>query len=173
MQFLTQCPRPSPLVRALLQSIEEELRPDTSDTETSRPSITASPAGPILVAASPAVSAPVEETADPKAAPRPSPSTTRIPAGRGKNVNSRHFRRPRLRPTPASGRERTSRAASSSGFTAKSRSTESSRRLDRAGLAMGASVNARSVGTVVAHFPTAVAARLAARGKKATKRAWG
>lgn len=161
--------------RAILQSIEEELRPDAFDTKTSPPAsaTTATPAGPILVA-SPAVSEPVEETADPNDTPRPTRSVTRLPADREKNVNSKHFQRPRFQSTPASRRDRKSQVASSSSssFMGKSWSKESNQ-LERAGLTMGANVNARSVGTVVAHFPTAVATKSAARRKKATKRASG
>lgn len=159
--------------RVILQSIEEELRPDTTDTKTSCPSVTATPAGPVVVVASTVASEPVEGEGIPNTTPRPTLSTTRpcLPAGRGNHTNSKHFQRPaRFQSTPASRFARKSQVASSK-FIGSSRSRESSR-LDRAGLAMGADVRARSVGTVVAHFPTAVDTKWTARGRKSTKRAW-
>eukprot|EP00903_Cladosiphon_okamuranus_P005513 g5493.t1 len=159
--------------RAILQSIEEELRPDTSNSKT--PCLSARPtsAGPVLVAASPAVSESVEEAEDPNTIPPPAATPARLTPGRGKHANPKHFQRPRFQSTPASGSARKSQAASSSCMRRSRYRSKESSRLWHVGSGMGAECSARSVGTVVAHFPTAVATRSAARGKKAAKRVWG
>lgn len=174
MQFLTQPPPPS-FHRAILHSIEKELRPDTADdkAKASCPSVTVTPAGPVIVVASTTTSEPVEGAGHPNATSRRTISTRRpcLPAGPHEHTDSKPFQRPRFQATPASRVMRKSQGASRK-FDGSSRSQESSR-LVRAGLAMGADFCARSVGTVVAHYPTAVASRSMARGRKSTKRAWG
>ena len=166
---------PSPR-RAILESIEEQLRLGTSDIKTPCLSVAATPAGPVLLAASSAVPESEEEVGEPNTASRRtrSPSTTRLPADRGNHTNSKNFQSPRVQPAPPPSFAGENQAAGSS-FSGRGRrrSKEESGRSGRAGWAMGAEGSVRSVGTVVAHFPTAVATRSVARGKKATKRAWG
>lgn len=91
-------------------------------------------------------------------------------AGAGRQTNPNDSRPPpRLR---ASTRMLGKSRKTESKFLGGSRVKESSR-LDGTGSAMGADESARSVGTVVAYFPTAATKKSVARGKKVTKRAWG
>lgn len=165
---------PTRSCRVILQSIEEELRPRDANSKTSCSSETKPPAGPVVAVASTAVSEPKDEAGDPNTHTRSTPSTTAgssLPASRGKHAKPKHFQRPRFQSTRASRARRKNQVAIRR-FCASSRCAESIR-LDRAGLAMGADAGTRSVGTVVAHFPTAVSTMLTARRRKATKKAWG
>ncbi len=159
--------------RAILESIEEKLRPgkDTADGRSPSTPETAALGGPTTVEVapgSPVVA--VMRAGSPKTSAQPVPSTPRpgLPAGRRKSTNCKHFHRLGFRPTPTY-RARGDRQASSR-FNGKEQATETGR-MSRTASGGGGAVGPRSVGTVVAHFPTASAAK-SARGRKATMRAW-
>lgn len=180
-----------PIRRAILNYIEQELRPDTTDSKGVRPSAMvpsamaamAPPVGPIVIVTTTRVSEPIKEAERLKTTLRPTLSTTRpgLPTGRRKNKGTKQINRPKFQLTPASrfGTQRShvaelSAGRASSKSNSSSRSKESGGRVGRMGLARGADVGCRSVGTVVAHMPTAAAAtKSKARERKATRRAWG
>lgn len=150
--------------RAILQSIEEKLRPGTGTADGQPPSAPETPAlgGPTTASVGASKLAPEPPVVP--STPRP-----RHPAGCRKSANRKHFQRLGLRPTSAFGFREDRQASSRFNGHERAKGTG---RVSRSAHARDGANGARSVGTAVAHFPTALLAAKSGRGRKATRRAW-
>lgn len=151
------------LHRAILESIEKELR---SNKVISPSGTTAPPVGPVVVVAT------AFEPEPKKEAVSSTVPSKRRDSGATQIQHPKHYMTvgPRLR----QGKQVPEQSASRADRSSIGRSwCRGARRASRAGFSKGGRGTARSMGTAIAHFPTAVAAsRSKPRGRHATRRAW-